>query len=216
MAWSRPAILARTLSRNSGRAGRVKEHVQELTIQRAFLAVVGAMRNGAGASCPGSGKFDNYSVPQRGLPIKSLRFRECFETPERGSIPTDPDLRTPPLAVAPHSDGLVHELPVVCLLITRGPSAVFRCVVAIIVQAIERVRGRRPHAHIGQESHKIVPPALAHADAPAAITGEMLVTPVTATRHHAVPSDIFVPGKLTPFARPEPGHDRVSRRVPSM
>jgi hypothetical protein len=106
------------------------------------------------------------------LTVSPPRFRKRFETAELRGMPADPDACTPRAAVALHSNGGAHLLFVVRLLETRGPAAVFRPVVAIIVEPIERVRARRARSHIGKERHEIVPPAVAHADAAGAIAPE--------------------------------------------
>src|SRR5262249_53091388 len=135
---------------------------------------------------------------------------ECFETSYRGGTPADLNLRAPQVAVAPDSDGVAHALLVVLLLAVRGPTAVFRRVIPVVVQAIKRIRAPGPRPHIGQKRHEIVPAAFAPADAAAAITGEIGMTSVAATRDHAVPGVVFVPGKFAPPAGPETvGHGRI-------
>src|ERR1700732_17381 len=105
------------------------------------------------------------------MPVGTPRFRKCFETAEICGLPADSDTRTPRAALTLHPDGVAHVPLIMRLLVSRSPAAVFRRVISIVVQSIERICRRRPRPHVGQERHKIALPAVAHADAAAAIAG---------------------------------------------
>jgi hypothetical protein len=72
------------------------------------------------------------------------------------------------------------------LLFLRGPAAVARLVVAVVVDAIERVASGRPWAYVSEERHEIVP-LTADTDAATAVVVVLRVALVAAALFHAVP-----------------------------
>src|SRR3990167_79636 len=80
---------------------------------------------------------------------------------------------------------------VLVLLASSGPFAVLRRVGAIVVDAIQRVLGRRLTAHISQEVLERVHPAVADDNTSASIVGERGVLRVIATLLHGTPGVVF-------------------------
>jgi hypothetical protein len=65
-----------------------------------------------------------------------------------------------------------------------------------------------PRSHIGEESHEIVTPAVAHLNAAAAVALKSSMARIVAPAIQIKPGDVFNAGPLAPLARPEPiGHD---------
>ena len=97
----------------------------------------------------------------------------------------------------------VYQPGIASLLPGRRPSAVFWCVVTVVVEAVERVGARGAQAHVRQERHEIVAPAVAYADAAAAVAGEILVIRFAAAADHAVPDLVLGVGKRAPGSSPQ-------------
>ena len=77
--------------------------------------------------------------------------------------------------------------PILHLLAYRRPTAVGRFVIAVVVDAIDRVRGRRTRTHIGVESLKGIAPALTDRDATAAVIGPSFAIRIRAAVNDAIP-----------------------------
>jgi hypothetical protein len=113
----------------------------------------------------------------------------------------------PSIALARDTDRVANTSRVQTLLGARCPAAIVRRVIAVVVAAIERVLRGWPRAHIGEESHEIVTPAVAHPNAAAAVALKSSMAWIVAPAIQIKPGDVFNAGPLAPFARPEPGHD---------
>lgn len=82
------------------------------------------------------------------------------------------------------------------LFASCGPTAVIRRIVAIIVDAIERVFWRWARPHVAVKRHEVIAPTLADIDTPTAVIGVIRSLLVEATRLHASPCLVF--WRLTP------------------
>lgn len=104
--------------------------------------------------------------------------------------------------------GLVPELalllllpPLIALLLaTRGPSAIVRGVVAIVILAVKR-QSKRPRAHVGKEIMKYFP-SFAHGDSATAVVLPLFRGVVKATLSHVLPRVICRGTRLTEFCMP--------------
>lgn len=81
--------------------------------------------------------------------------------------------------------------PVALLLRPCGPAAVARLVVAIVVDAVQRVISRRSPAHVGEERFVGDCPSLTDGDPSAAIVSVLFVAGTQATSAHASPRRVF-------------------------
>ena len=84
----------------------------------------------------------------------------------------------------------VRRSAVARLLELGRPSAVLRAVVAVIVDAVETVLGRRARTHVLEEGFEGVPP-FAHLDAAATVAGVGVVALVAATLAHPAPGPVL-------------------------
>ena len=81
---------------------------------------------------------------------------------------------------------------VVALLSMRGPTAIARLIVAVVIDAINRVALGRPNAHVGDEVFEAVAPSVAYDDASTTVVSEFVCLQWTmAPRYHRVP-DVVV------------------------
>lgn len=80
---------------------------------------------------------------------------------------------------------------VVRLLVIGGPSTVVWTVVAIVIDAIERVRSRWPRPHVGIERCEIVAPTRADAYAATAVRVKAVILGVVAAPFHFVPRAVL-------------------------
>ena len=80
---------------------------------------------------------------------------------------------------------------VVVLLMARGPSAIGRFVVAVVVNAVNRVFGRRLETHIGMEVREGIKPSLTDGDASTTVVFVSGGGHSGASPDHVSPSSIF-------------------------
>ena len=80
---------------------------------------------------------------------------------------------------------------VASLLFRRRPSAVLGAVPAVVVDAVDGVRGRRLRSHVRKEALERLAPPLAHGDPAPAIGGERLAAGVAAAILHRLPRLVF-------------------------
>jgi hypothetical protein len=91
-----------------------------------------------------------------------------------------------------------HITPVASLLTVGRPTAVFRRVVAVVVDAVDRERSApseaaqtfRPRSHVGEEVLERLPPR-AHPDPAPAVVSVRVVSRVLATPPHVEPHAVF-------------------------
>ena len=86
---------------------------------------------------------------------------------------------------------LVHALLVAC-----GPAAVVRFVVAVIVDAIQRVAWGWTLTHVSEERRVVHPPAT-HGDASASVVGVVAVFRVQASAFHPIPDSSLLRHRST-------------------
>lgn len=89
--------------------------------------------------------------------------------------------------VSEHSGGA----PIPGLLGAGSPSAVARLIVAVIVDALDRVRWRRLPAHVGKEVRVIVQPAVTDGNTSASVPLKSAGRLVVAPANHIRPADVF-------------------------
>jgi hypothetical protein len=95
--------------------------------------------------------------------------------------------------------GVVPAIP--ALLLRCRPPAVARLVVAVYVDAVDRVSRRRSRAHILQERQK-VGPSVAHLDSASTVIGVVFVGGKVAPDAHVAPCAVlrWLPRRVTVFA----------------
>ncbi len=81
--------------------------------------------------------------------------------------------------------------PVHGLLLAGSPSAVSRLIVAVVVDALNRVIPRRSIAHVSEEGMEVDAPSLTHLNAAASITMETRYFGIVAALFHAAPCRVF-------------------------
>src|SRR5258708_12147525 len=81
--------------------------------------------------------------------------------------------------------------PVEGLLRLRGPAAVAGFVVAVVLDAVDRVLRRRSRPHVRVERRVVVEPTIAHQDAAASVVLVALVVRIEAAFLHRTPDCIF-------------------------
>lgn len=97
--------------------------------------------------------------------------------------------------------------PISALFRDGRPPAVPRLVVAVAVDAVDRVRRRRPWTHVREERFKVIRPSLAHGDAAPAIQRVRVLAGVCAATAHRIPRVVLGRG---------PGYGLVSVSVVAM
>lgn len=95
----------------------------------------------------------------------------------------------------------VGTSPVICLFGFGRPTAIFRAIVAIVINPINRVIRRGAESHICKEVLKGVTPALANRDASSSIPFVSNAIRVLAARLHALPGMVFSRVMPTMLAR---------------
>lgn len=80
---------------------------------------------------------------------------------------------------------------IVSLLSLRCPPAIPRFVVAIVVDAIERVRRRWPRSHISQESREVITPRFADRDPAPTVQGVFRIAPRITAALGVAPAFVF-------------------------
>lgn len=90
---------------------------------------------------------------------------------------------------------------IVALLQLRRPAHVARFVVAVVIDAVERVAERWTRADIGVENFERIAPALAHADAASAVGLIGWIIRIVAALSHAAPCRVFGSGPASTHAR---------------
>lgn len=80
---------------------------------------------------------------------------------------------------------------IVRLLQAGRPAAVARLIVAVVVDAIERMQERGARAHVGVEGGERVPPAIADGDAAAAVIRPRGVRATETAAFHGAPRFVF-------------------------
>lgn len=88
-------------------------------------------------------------------------------------------------------DNLRIASTVVQLNIWRGPSAILRLVIAIVVDTIKRMSVRWSQSHVGQKVFEGTAPPFAHSDASSSVAPIGWPVRVFATRAHVRPCDVF-------------------------
>lgn len=103
---------------------------------------------------------------------------------------------------------------VIHLLLTRGPAAVTRLVVAVDVDAVQLVLGAWPRTHVGEEVLKRVP-SLADRDATTAVEGKLRVRGCSAAVPHIAPTFVLsaaFPTSSVPMSQCRKRHATANRR----
>ncbi len=77
------------------------------------------------------------------------------------------------------------------LLRWGGPSHVARLVIAVVVDAVNRMVRRWLASHVLKERHELVAPSFTDGDASSTVAGEVLIVGVVAPRSHSIPLGIF-------------------------
>lgn len=77
------------------------------------------------------------------------------------------------------------------LLAFGGPATVAWFVMAVVVDALDRVRGRRLRPHVGEKGREVVAPAIADRDTAATVIGVVVRVLIEAARFHSGPRDIL-------------------------
>ena len=82
-------------------------------------------------------------------------------------------------------------LRVALLLRWRRPADITRLVVAVAVDAVDGVRGRRLRPHVGKKRLELIAPSFAHGDATSTIASKVLIFWIRTACAHRVPLSIF-------------------------
>lgn len=88
---------------------------------------------------------------------------------------------------------------VLALFLHRGPTAIDRFVVAIVVDALNRVLQRRARTHVGKEARERLAPRCADFDSAASVTVVVGTRGVLASHDHVLPDTIL--GRLAHAVR---------------
>src|SRR5215469_7640127 len=150
------------------------------------------------------------SDPHAGLAVGKLRPTAGSEGAHIHLASVDPNVKLPASAPIGSTDSSLYQPGIARLLPGGRPTAVLGRVIAVVVDAVERVGSRGARAHVGEERHEVVAPALAYLDAAAAVAREIrAVRPATAA-DHAVPDLVFGMRKRAPGPSPQfLGHGRL-------
>ena len=94
-----------------------------------------------------------------------------------------------------HGDSIVRDSPasahIIHLLMYSSPATILRCVVAIVIDAVNRVLGSRLVTHISKEVFKRIKPSIANLNTPTSVSGIFRVSNVVASIFYASPRVIF-------------------------
>lgn len=85
----------------------------------------------------------------------------------------------------------VADSTVIHLNVSRGPSAIFRAVIPVVVDAIKRVLVRRALTHVVKERLEAISPSFAYRDSASAISRPIWTPLLMAPLHHRMISMIF-------------------------
>jgi hypothetical protein len=183
----------------SGGEDSIGENVQQPTVQPRRVAFSRARQDASGLRF-GGGDFGGEAAVQHRSPIDKPRLGECRKATEMNRAAPDFDVDAPAVSFAPSTDRVEHKPAILPLLGVGCPPAIVGTVARFVIDAIERIGWRWSKPHVGEERHEIMPPAVAHADATAAVASKTGMLRAVAPPVHLIPSDVFKSRPLAPLS----------------